>query len=122
MRAAIPRLQASIQNPVDGVEIFYEVFGPADAQRSIVFLPTWTMVHSRIWKAQVPYFSRHGFRVVTFDNRGNGRSARPKEGYSVDRIAADALAVMDAAHAERAVLVGLSAGGRWAVKLAAEHP
>ena len=41
-------------------------------------LPTSSLIpHSRHWKAQVPYLSRH-FRVVTFDGRGNGRSDRPQ--------------------------------------------
>src|SRR5713101_9008756 len=34
---------------LDGVGIFYEVFGPRSAGRSLVFLPTWSIVHSRIW-------------------------------------------------------------------------
>src|SRR5471030_1401255 len=80
------------------------------------------MIHSAVWQAQVPYFSRQGFRVVTFDNRGNGRSDRPETGYSVDRITEDALTVMDATGVDRAALVTVSAGARWAVKLAAEHP
>ncbi len=33
---------------LDGVGIFYEVFGPRSAGRSLVFLPTWSIVHSRI--------------------------------------------------------------------------
>ena len=122
MRALHPRVEAYAHNPSDGARIFYEVFGPPDAARSIVFLQPWAIVHSRVWKAQVPYFSRHGFQVVAIDNRGNGKSDRPESGYTVERIAEDALAVMDAAGVERAILIGLSAGGRWAVKLAAEHP
>ena len=122
MRAHYPHTDGYAPNPTDGVRIFYEVFGPPDASRTIVFLPTWTMVHSAVWQAQVPYFSRQGFRVVTFDNRGNGRSDRPATGYSVDRITEDALTVMEATGVQRAALVAVSAGARWAVKLAAEHP
>jgi pimeloyl-ACP methyl ester carboxylesterase len=122
MRALYPSTEGYAHNPTDGVRLFYEVFGPAEAARTIVFLPAWTMVHSRVWKGQVPYFSRHRFRVVTFDSRGNGKSDRPEAGYAVERIAEDALAVMDATGIERAALVGFSAGGQWAVKLAAEHP
>ena len=122
MRAHYPHTDGYAPNPTDGVRIFYEVFGPPDASRTIVFLPTWTMVHSAVWQAQVPYFSRQGFRVVTFDNRGNGRSDRPATGYSVDRITEDALTVMEATGVQRAALVAVSAGARWAVKLAVEHP
>jgi pimeloyl-ACP methyl ester carboxylesterase/predicted glycosyltransferase len=122
MRAAYPHIDGFASNPSDGVRVFYEVFGPPDAERTILFLPTWTIVDSRVWKGQVPYFANSGFRVVTFDNRGNGRSDRPTNGYSVELIARDALAVLAAVGVERTALVGLSAGGRWAVKLAAEHP
>ena len=35
------------------------------------------MVEVGLWKAQVPYFARHGFRAIVFDNRGNGKSDGP---------------------------------------------
>ena len=55
-------------------ETLLRVVRSPSAERTIVFLPTWSIVHSRIWKAQIPYFARHGFRVLVFDGRGNGRS------------------------------------------------
>jgi pimeloyl-ACP methyl ester carboxylesterase len=72
---------------------------------------------------QIPYLARH-FRVITFDPRGNGQSDRPPESaaYAEREFAADALAVMDANGAERAVLVSLSKGAQRALLLAAEHP
>ncbi len=105
----------------DGVRVFYEVYGSGD--RTVLLLPTWSIIHSRHWKAQIPYLSRHA-RVVTFDGRGNGRTDRPSdvEAYTEREFAADALAVMDATATERAVLVGLSAGALWGALLAAEHP
>ena len=59
-----------------GVRVFWERYG--EGEPTVLFLPTWSIVHSRIWKAQVPYFARH-CRVVTFDGRGNGRSDRPEQ-------------------------------------------
>ncbi len=105
----------------DGVRIFYEVYGSGD--RTVLLLPTWSIIHSRHWKAQIPYLARHA-RVVTFDGRGNGRTDRPDtvEAYAEREFAADALAVMDATATERAILVGLSAGTLWGALLAAEHP
>src|SRR6185295_11996768 len=100
MRAVYPRHEGRATNPCDGVRIFFEVFGPSDADRSIVFLPSWSLVHSRIWKGQVPYFARHGARVVTFDGRGNGRSDRPPTGYQTQDFVNDALAVFDAVGVE----------------------
>ena len=48
----------------------------ATGSPTILLMPTWSIVHSRHWKPQIPYLARH-FRVVTFDGRGNGRSDRP---------------------------------------------
>ena len=74
-------------------------------------MPTWSIVPSRIWKAQVAYLARH-FRVVTFDGRGSGASGRPRgaAAYTDEEYAADTVAVMDAAGVDRAVLVSLSCG------------
>ena len=60
----------------DGVRLFYEVYGTGDT--TVLLLPTWSIIHSRHWKAQIPYLARHA-RVVTFDGRGNGRTDRPAE-------------------------------------------
>src|SRR5229473_5741808 len=56
------------------------------------------------WKAQVPYFARHGFRVLVFDGRGNGRSGRPATGYRTDDFVQDTLSVLDAVGIKTAVL------------------
>ncbi len=105
----------------DGVRLYWERYG--DGPRAVVLLPTWSIVHSRGWKLQIPYLARH-FRVLTFDGRGNGRSDRPRgaEAYAAEQFAADTLAVMDTTSTESAALVGLSCGALWATILAAEHP
>jgi pimeloyl-ACP methyl ester carboxylesterase/predicted glycosyltransferase len=104
-----------------GVKVFYEVYG--EGEPTLLMLPTWSIIHSRIWKMQVPYLARH-FRVVTFDGRGNGRSDRPAEpeAYVEQEFADDALAVLDATGTERAVLVSLSRGVERSMLVAAEHP
>ncbi len=119
MRARYPDQAGYVER--DGVRLAYEVFGAGD--QTILLLPTWSIVHARHWKAQVPYVARH-FRVVTFDGRGNGRSDRPKgpKAYTEREFAADALAIMDATGSDRAALVSLSRGALWALLLAAEHP
>jgi pimeloyl-ACP methyl ester carboxylesterase/predicted glycosyltransferase len=119
MRAKLPTKQAFVER--DGVKLAYEIYG--DGAETIVFLPPWAIVHSRIYKAQVPYFSER-FRCITYDPRGNGQSDRPDEvaAYSLDNYVADALAVMDACEAGPAILVGLSFGGMLASVIAAHHP
>ena len=105
----------------DGVKIFYEVFG--DGEPTVLLLPTWSIIHSRQWKMQIPYLSRH-CRVITFDGRGNGRSDRPTEAeaYAEREFAADAIAIMDATHTDQAVIVGFSRGAQRGLLLAAHHP
>ena len=104
----------------DGVRVYYEVYG--DGEPTILLFPTWEIVHSRAWKCQIPYFSRH-CRVVTFDRRGNGRSDRPGDVSAYDRRATadDALAVLDEAGADRVVVVSWCCAGDDLV-LAVEHP
>jgi pimeloyl-ACP methyl ester carboxylesterase/predicted glycosyltransferase len=119
MRARYPDAEGYVER--DGARIFYEVFGTGEP--TILLLPTWSIIHSRFWKAQVPYLARH-CRVITFDGRGNGRSSRPTDpaAYSNEEIVGDALAVIDATGTQQAVLVSLSMGAQWALTLAAEHP
>ena len=103
----------------DGVRLHYEIYGSGEP--TVLLLPTWSIIHSRHWKMQIPYLARH-CRVITFDGRGNGRSDRPPAGYGEDEFAADALAVMDATATEHAVIVSLSVGAQRALILAAGHP
>ena len=81
MRARYPDREGFVER--DGVKLHYEVFGTGD--RTIFFLPTWSIIHSRFWKAQVPYFARH-FRVLTFDGRAVFGSAHWKVG-AIDEYA-----------------------------------
>ena len=105
----------------DGVRLHYEVYGAGGP--TVFLLPTWSIIHSRHWKMQIPYLARH-CRVVTFDGRGNGRSDRPTDAaaYRECEFAADALAVMDATATESAVMVSLSVGAQRALILAADNP
>jgi pimeloyl-ACP methyl ester carboxylesterase len=68
------------------------------------------------------FFERLGSfaRVIAFDKRGMGLSDRGA--YTLENVADDALAVMDAAGVERAVVFGVSEGGSAATMLAAAHP
>ena len=105
----------------DGIRLYYEVYGSGEP--TVLLLPTWSLMHSRHWKMQIPYLARH-CRVLTFDPRGNGRSDSPREAAAYDEreFAADALAVLDETKTERAVIVGFSLGGQRGLLLAAEHP
>jgi pimeloyl-ACP methyl ester carboxylesterase len=118
-RARLPDVEGVLTR--DGVRIAWARYG--DTGPDVVLLPTWSIVQSRFWKAQVPYLARH-YRVTTFDGRGSGRSDRPRgaAAYSDDEYVADTVAVMDGAGVPGAVLVGLSCAASWAVRTAAAHP
>ncbi len=119
MRAMLPHTQGAVDR--DGLNLHYEVYG--SGAQTIVFAPTWALVHSRVWKAQIPYFAEH-FRVVAYDPRGNGKSGRPDgpEGHGLGLIVDDALAVMDATETAEAILVGYSFSSLVAFTAAAYHP
>jgi pimeloyl-ACP methyl ester carboxylesterase len=128
----VPREAARARHPDatgtvvrDGVCVTWDRYGPATPEPgvpTILLLPTWTIIHGRFWKGQIPYLARH-FRVVTFDGRGNGRADRPtaSDAYASSEFVADALAVLDVTGTDRAVCVGLSMGACYALRLAADH-
>jgi 3-oxoadipate enol-lactonase len=60
--------------------------------------------------------------VVAVDNRGAGLSDKPNEPYTIDLMAADAIAVLDATGIDRASILGYSMGGRIALRVALAHP
>ena len=105
----------------DGVRLHWELYGQGDP--TVFLLPTWSIIHSRHWKFQIAHLARH-CRVLVMDGRGNGLSDRPLDPkmYADEEFAADALAVMDDSETASAALVALSAGSRWALLMAAEHP
>ena len=119
MRAREPDEQGYVDR--DGVKVAYESFG--DGATTIVFMPADPIVHSRMWKAQVPYLAQH-YRVVTIDARGNGRSDQPLETAAYDdvEILHDVTAVMDELGIDRAVLVGICVSAWWGLCTASLHP
>jgi pimeloyl-ACP methyl ester carboxylesterase len=118
-RARYPDAEGYVER--DGVRVFYEVYGEGDP--TVMFVPPWSLVHSRCWKMQIPYFARH-CRVLAFDPRGNGKSDRPRDpdAYNEHEYAADTLAVLDETGTDRAILVTLSLGAQRCLVLAANNP
>jgi len=118
-RARYPDEEGHLER--NGVRIFWESYGQGEP--AIMLFPTWMLVHSRIWKMQIPFLARH-HRVVTWDPRGNGRSDRPTDvaPYHQRETLDDGVALMDRLGIERAVVVGFSLGADHALNFAAEHP
>ena len=102
---------------IPGGEVYYEESGEGEP---LVFASGLNGL-ARYWQPQVPVFSKH-FRVITYDHRGTGSSDRNQREFSVDGMASDMLALMDALKIERAHLVGLSTGGAIGQTIAIEAP
>jgi aminoacrylate hydrolase len=73
------------------------------------------------WRQQIGPFAER-FRCMTYDHIGTGRSARRQMTYTVDGMADDLLALMDAVGIASAHLVGHSTGGAIAQTIACRHP
>jgi 3-oxoadipate enol-lactonase len=72
------------------------------------------------WWRTIPALD--GFRVLSFDNRGVGRSERVPGPYTVAAMADDAVSVLDAAGVDAAHVYGISLGGMIAQEVALRHP
>lgn len=91
----------------NGIGIRYELEGPAAA-------PVVVMSHSLaanvgMWEDQTPALA--GFRVLRYDTRGHGGTDAPEGDYTLDQLAGDLFALLDALGIDRAHFVGLSMGG-----------
>lgn len=73
-----------------------------------------------LWDAVMPHLS--DFRVIRMDMRGHGQSDSPPGDYTLDQLAGDAVAVLDAAKVETAAICGLSLGGMTAMTMALNSP
>jgi pimeloyl-ACP methyl ester carboxylesterase len=100
-----------------GTSIYWEEEGAGDPLLLVMGLGATLEWWYRIRPELTPRF-----RTIVFDNRGVGRSDVPPAPYSIEQMADDAAAVMDAAAAARAHVVGLSMGGYIAQELVLRHP
>ena len=74
-----------------------------------------------MFRAQMEYFSDR-YRVIAYDHRGQGQSEVTKNGYDMDTLTHDALAVLNELGVERCHFAGLSMGGFVAMRMAIRHP
>ena len=100
------------------VSLHYESTGAGAA----VLLVMGLGMNATGWWRTVPVLAAAGLRVLTFDNRGVGRSDRPLGPYTTAVMADDAVAVLDAVGVQRAHVYGISLGGMIAQEIALRHP
>jgi pimeloyl-ACP methyl ester carboxylesterase len=99
------------------VKIYWDELGSGEPLLLINGLGT----SSHSWHRSRPVFANN-YRTIALDNRGVGRSDVPAGIYSIESMAADANAVLDAAGVETAHVFGVSLGGMIAQELALRHP
>jgi 3-oxoadipate enol-lactonase len=102
---------------VGEINVSYNVSG--DGQPLILI--TGFASAQNLWYSQVRAFSRD-YRVVTFDNRGFGKSDNPPGPFTTKMLAGDTIALMDRLGIEKAHILGGSMGGMAAQEIAIEHP
>ncbi|MBV1907058.1 MAG: alpha/beta hydrolase [Pseudomonadales bacterium] len=108
-----------VENKKDGVEIYYEIMGPAEAP-CIIFAHG-ARGNAASWWQQVPYFVE-SYRVIIFDHRGFGRSSCSAEQFSAQLFEEDVLAIMNKESIDKAALVCQSMGGWTGARLSAFYP
>jgi len=112
----------SDQLKIADFQIGYETFGDPSAL-SVLLLPTWPGVHSRLWKMQVHYLSRF-FHVITYDSPGNGAAERTTNvaAFEYDRIADQGIGLLDHLGVARAAVIAISRGCCYALDMAGRYP
>ncbi|MCD4767812.1 MAG: alpha/beta hydrolase [Methanosarcinales archaeon] len=102
---------------VNDIELFYEVRGEDEP---IIFSHGW-MCDCSVWNSQIEFFAEK-YKVVAYDQRGHGRSDKPKGDYSVQTLSNDMHSLIQKLDIEKVTLVGHSMGGMAALVFALDHP
>ena len=103
----------------DGTRIHYEVTGKPGA--TPVLMIQGLGASKNAWNLQRIAMATR-FRIISFDNRGAGRSDKPTVPFTLEQMAEDAIAVLDAAGIETAHVVGASMGGVISQIVAVKYP
>ena len=101
----MPFVKVGTENSAD-IELYYEDHG---AGQPVVLIHGYPL-SGRAWDKQVPVLLEAGYRVITYDRRGFGKSSQPTVGYDYNTFAADLNTLLEYLDLSDAVLVGHSMG------------
>ena len=101
----------------DGTELFVKDWGSG---RPVVLTHAWPL-SSDCWDQHAVALVEAGFRVISYDRRGFGRSTQPAGGYNYNQFADDLAEVIAATGAKDATLVGFSMGGGEIARYLSRH-
>jgi non-heme chloroperoxidase len=99
-------LKVGEENNTD-IEIYYEDRGTG---KPVVLIHGWPLSGAS-WERQTAALLAAGYRVITYDRRGFGRSTQPSTGYDYDTLARDTFELIETLDLHDATLVGFSMGG-----------
>jgi len=108
-----------MQAEANGINIHYQLTGPASAP--VVMLSHCLAGTMGIWDHQIKILEQQ-YRVLRYDLRGHGATSAPDKDYSMEMLASDAAALLDALEIKRAHFMGISLGGMLGQSLALMHP
>ncbi len=114
----LPTPEQSGTAPVNGIQLWYAVFG----QGSPVILLHGGLGNSNYWGDLVPALTKHGYKVIVVDSRGQGRSTITTAPITYNLMASDVVGLMDYLHIQKAALVGWSDGAVIGLEIAIHHP
>ena len=115
--APMPKPAESGYADVNGIQMFYQVFGSGEP----VLLIHGGLGHGDIWSSQIADLSKD-HKVVVPDSRGHGRSTRNDKPFGYDLMASDYIALLDHLKVDKTALVGWSDGGIIGIDIAMNHP
>lgn len=102
---------------INGININYSIEGQGDPLILIIGLGS----DQSNWRLQTGFFKKN-YQVITFDNRGAGKSDKPLGPYSIKMMADDTIGLMNYLHIMKAHIMGVSMGGMIAQEIAINYP
>jgi pimeloyl-ACP methyl ester carboxylesterase len=116
---SLPKNGQSGIAPVNGIKIWYSVYGPAGAKP--VLLLHGGLGNSNYFGKQISALDKK-YRVIVMDSRGHGRSTRDAQPYGYDLMASDVIGLLDFLKIPRVAVVGWSDGAILGLDIAIHHP
>ncbi|MCV2352029.1 alpha/beta fold hydrolase [Paucibacter sp. Y2R2-4] len=115
-----PESSSSTDASAEGQPIHLHIEDEQGSGRPVLLIHGWPL-SAQAWEAQVSVLRAGGYRVVSYDRRGFGRSEKPASGYSYDTLADDLHSVLQQCNLQDVTLVGFSMGGGEVARYIARH-
>ncbi len=106
----------------DGTQLYVKDWAPSGGQASgtVIMMHGWPLT-ADTWDDFAMVAANAGYRAISYDRRGFGRSDQPWQGYDYDTLADDLADVIEATGAENITLMGFSMGGGEVARYMSRH-